>query len=408
MKTVNRHHQETGAVVLIVAMSLMLLAGIAAIALDGGMAYNERRSTQNAADNAALAGAWALCHGGNAEEGAMEFAVANGYVDGVTVQNPHDGAANLVFVSITSEVETTFGETQGMSQIGVQSTAIAQCVPGGASGSGTVHAALFSGGTSCDPTRLWNNTTTTGLVYSASDLEIQNNAVVNGPVHGNRDVSVGNNARINGPLHANRNLTVGNNAVHNFGSSATYVGSVALGSNTPTWNPVQVPTRDPLEFPEAYDAADYAPGGTRALAAGGQYHNHPGGWNVANNANPSSGLHYVSGNVTFGNNVSASDFTIVATGTITFGNNNNFDPYVDNLVAMSTAGGGNCDALVIDTGNNAFAGVLFAPNGRIHVGNNGNFPGAVIGLRVTLRNNASVSGAEVPWSATPPEVLLLG
>ena len=51
---------ERGVTTVIVAISLIALIGIAALAIDGGNAFFTRRTTQNAADTAALAGAEAL------------------------------------------------------------------------------------------------------------------------------------------------------------------------------------------------------------------------------------------------------------------------------------------------------------------------------------------------------------
>ncbi len=55
-----RTRDERGATLVIVALSLVALMAIAALAVDGGNLFSSRRSTQNATDAAALAGAEAL------------------------------------------------------------------------------------------------------------------------------------------------------------------------------------------------------------------------------------------------------------------------------------------------------------------------------------------------------------
>lgn len=42
--------RERGATLITVAISLLLVFGFTALAIDGGLAFNERRETQNAAD----------------------------------------------------------------------------------------------------------------------------------------------------------------------------------------------------------------------------------------------------------------------------------------------------------------------------------------------------------------------
>jgi Flp pilus assembly protein TadG len=52
------NESERGAAAFLVAISLVVLVGFAALAIDGGLGFDDRRGTQNAADSAALAAAW--------------------------------------------------------------------------------------------------------------------------------------------------------------------------------------------------------------------------------------------------------------------------------------------------------------------------------------------------------------
>lgn len=66
MKTINRKNnkQESGQIIVILALSLVVVMVVAALAVDGGMIYSERRFAQNAADASAMAGGGALVYSG--------------------------------------------------------------------------------------------------------------------------------------------------------------------------------------------------------------------------------------------------------------------------------------------------------------------------------------------------------
>ena len=71
-----RLHSDSGQTLIWFALSLVVLLGIAALAIDVGRLYGERRRMQNAADAAALAGAHELCQG---RPDADAVAMANDY-----------------------------------------------------------------------------------------------------------------------------------------------------------------------------------------------------------------------------------------------------------------------------------------------------------------------------------------
>src|SRR5512145_959469 len=57
MKRNSCHRHEQGQAIVIMALAMIALLAFAALAIDGGNAYVERRRSQNGADAAALAGA---------------------------------------------------------------------------------------------------------------------------------------------------------------------------------------------------------------------------------------------------------------------------------------------------------------------------------------------------------------
>jgi Flp pilus assembly protein TadG len=72
-----------GQVLVIFALALVAIVAGVGLVIDGGFAFAQRRSEQNAADLAALAGANALLNGKDATAAALTAAEENGYEDGV-------------------------------------------------------------------------------------------------------------------------------------------------------------------------------------------------------------------------------------------------------------------------------------------------------------------------------------
>lgn len=66
MKKEIKHNkkQESGQIIVILALSLVVVMVVAALAVDGGMIYSERRFAQNTADASAMAGGGALVYSG--------------------------------------------------------------------------------------------------------------------------------------------------------------------------------------------------------------------------------------------------------------------------------------------------------------------------------------------------------
>src|SRR5262245_40070412 len=95
--------RRRGAVAVLVALSLTVLVGVVAVALDGGMLLEERRRAQATADAAALAAADDLFKNyntgagadpnGSAATSARTVAAANGYAD--------DGTRSTVTVTVS-------------------------------------------------------------------------------------------------------------------------------------------------------------------------------------------------------------------------------------------------------------------------------------------------------------------
>lgn len=124
------------------ALLLVGLIGAAALVVDGGRAYSERRSVQNAADNAALAAALALCQSSDVVVAGRSTAAQNGFdnaasnvsviVSNPPLSGPNSGNNEYVEVVISGQWQPGFLQVVSGDSGPITSTAraVARCVPG--------------------------------------------------------------------------------------------------------------------------------------------------------------------------------------------------------------------------------------------------------------------------------------
>lgn len=142
---------ERGQAIVLLVLLFIALLGVVALAVDGGRLYLERRSAQNAADNAALAGAYALCREQNVTSAATTSAIQNGFDPSLTsvdlaVSNPpssgvHAGDADFVAVTVTTRPPMAFARLVYSGVAEASASAVAECIKGGgpvAGGNGVV------------------------------------------------------------------------------------------------------------------------------------------------------------------------------------------------------------------------------------------------------------------------------
>lgn len=118
---------ERGQAIVLIVFLVIGLFAITGLAVDGGMAYADRRQAQNAADSAALSAALARVRGDNYRAAAFQQAAENGYVnDGETSEvrvnfppasGPYRGNAEYIQVIITSHQRTFFGSVVGIREV---------------------------------------------------------------------------------------------------------------------------------------------------------------------------------------------------------------------------------------------------------------------------------------------------
>jgi Flp pilus assembly protein TadG len=121
----HNHSSENGQAIVLLAISIVVLLGFTALAIDGGMIFADRRSTQNAADAAALAGALQKSNGHSDADvrlAAENSLRSNGFDPAemtLTISNVSDfgGYYHLITVELTSITETSFAHLFNAGQI---------------------------------------------------------------------------------------------------------------------------------------------------------------------------------------------------------------------------------------------------------------------------------------------------
>jgi Flp pilus assembly protein TadG len=114
---------QRGQALVLIALAAVGLFAFAALAIDGGMVFSDKRHAQNAADTSALSAALAKVRGQNLITAAMDRAASNGFTnDGVRsvvqvynppISGPYTGNNEYIQVVITSNVRTTFARIIG-------------------------------------------------------------------------------------------------------------------------------------------------------------------------------------------------------------------------------------------------------------------------------------------------------
>ncbi len=212
-----RAADESGTVVALVAVSIVVLLGMAALAIDLSSLYQAQKQAQTAADAGALAATQDLPSNaiGAANDGTT-YAQKNDPGSSVTVSTPYAGNSNRVKVTVNVTAPTFFAKVFGFNSAAVSASAV-----GGEHGK-SMQAAIFAyaDGGNC-----------------SSDIGI---------------VIDKNNAQITGALQSNGNVTDsggGNTgigtAVYGTGTGCSFTGNSGHYTTTPFAAP---PTPYPLDY----------------------------------------------------------------------------------------------------------------------------------------------------------------
>lgn len=365
---------ERGGVAVTVAVLIVPLLVLCGLAIDIGMLQIARRDAQIAADQGALAAAWAACHDQDPQTKGHELAVTN-YPEAsyVTVEPADDGYRT----EVGATVETAFASVIGMDTLDTEAEAVAECKP--------IYdgiPAMFAGDGSCNPALDWsgNGGTAVGDVHTNGDLDVTGH-----------DNTVTGDATVVG----DDKVTPGN-------------------QNTIDTSPA---TEEP--FPDlGVTIEDYAPNGVKwqEATAMGVNRNPSGTGDITlNNSNRvRRGLYYTTGNIRINeNNPGPLDVTFVVNPppgqvrSIEFiGSGQTFTPWdaERHILVFNTSLDCTDTVIRLRGSNGNWNGIFFAPNGQIEISgsNNGSrVAGALIGATVDLQgSNFTVDATELQGEPT--------
>jgi Flp pilus assembly protein TadG len=228
-----------GQTFLLVSIALVMLLGVAALAVDIGDLWTTRRLMQSAADAGAVAGADEIAIGGNSTAitaAAKDAASHNGFADGgtrpgtsntitVAVHNPptsgpYAANSNAVQVDVSQTQPTYFMKVLGMQTVPVSTTAVAVTLGSGscvysldpsASGATTV-GGTASVSSACG---LYDNSS------SSSALTVSGGGTITAPL-----VGVVGGTNVNGG-----GSTPPTTGIAQFGDPLAYIAAPSIGAN---------------------------------------------------------------------------------------------------------------------------------------------------------------------------------
>lgn len=347
----NMRRDERGSVLVMIAILLPVMLGMAALAIDVAGWYQMRRQLQSSADAAALAGMRDLPIAGTASTTAQNYVAQNVSGATPTVTTPFNSDGNQIKVTVTKNFPSIFGSLLGLSQVQITASAVAK-----KSSTGNVKSAVFAANTACGGTN---------GVYIVS-----NNVNVIGGTHSNGSLYLNANNDSLGPSSYGGPNSC---SFSNYGNNNTFG-----GSNGPVQDPVNEP------WPEDFIANP--PTCTQTASSFN--------WS-GNNVTIPPGVYCAtgSGGITItGNNFVGNGVTFKASKFNLSGNNWDMTAAFQDLLFYYTGTG----TFSFD-GNNLDGQTVFAPSGTISItGNNAVFSGYVEG------NNVQINGNNIVFTGNGP------
>ncbi len=338
-------NNERGSVIVLFALALTVLAGIAGMVVDVGYLYGQHARLQNGVDAACLAGAARLPNTVYAADMAEDYAESNGLVP-ANLEAAFSQGNRRIDLTYTENFPTFFFNVLGINNVSIKVTAAAALDVGGPFG--------FT-------------------IFSGSDTDIL-------PLNGS-------SLYVDGSMHSDQRLRIN-------GSGITVTGNIEAagrdgadgdiqvnGTNinvlgTRTENAARIPMPDYSAQIEAIAAQRY--GASQSFNGG--------------NINVDGSI-YVNGEVTFNGNSISGTGSVLATGDI-HNNGNNITQTGDGDVFLYSQNGD----IHINGNNIAIDATLYAPNGNIVInGNNITINGRIVGNTVTINGTGNtVNGASNP------------
>ncbi|MCY0863664.1 MAG: pilus assembly protein TadG-related protein [Sulfobacillus sp.] len=349
----SREHSRQGQSLVIVALMLTVLLGVAGTGLTVGTVYYARTRLQNAVDAAALAGAQTYQNpGSQASLISQDDPGATGTVE----WNTDIFYPNTVVATGSVEVPGGFAQIFGFHDFTVRARAVASPAPGW-----PFDFAIFQG--------------------SSTDLSID-----------------GTSLNVVGGIHSNGSISL------NGGPSGKDIVTGVLSATS---------TVSPTGLPNTEENAPYIPMPIWTLPSFPNLQTENSNWTVTQST--PGGNYFVNGSVTIDSNVTFNG-SIEATGGITYGEGDTINGSLIALGGNITSNGGNgtlasSTSLVLaalpyngqpggnitfnGANNSVSNGVVYAPDGRIKLNGSGNtFVGSIVGNVVDPKG----SGQTVKWN----------
>jgi Putative Flp pilus-assembly TadE/G-like len=372
-----------GQVLVVGLLTMIVLLLMLGLAIDGGRGYWERRQAQNAAEHAALAGAWELCHNTAEHDGwedaARDAAADNGFVhDGVNVWVAPANSSGLVSVTVRSRLATTFATLLGFGSLDAEGHAVADCR--NTSGEGF---ALFAGGDNCE---------------SLGKYQIE--------------FSGGHNA-IQGAVHSNGNVRY-NGSNNSMTGTVTYADPPLIDSgNDNVFTPPHddAPSQD---WPVRFQLSTYFMLATQDPHDDMHYFTEVVDW--ADITANGDGLYYSTEKIDIsGSGPVTLDLTLVSEKEVIIsGSDIDIRPFVDNLLAFSGIDqpmNDRCDkeGVKMSGGENEWRGFIYADKSAIIMdgSSNSTLIGSLIGWAIKVSGSTLNNTADPAFFAGPPVLRLV-
>lgn len=134
-----KNRTESGQAIVVIVVAILVLIGVTALAVDGGLYYADHRQAQNAADSAVLAASLARLRGEDFVSAALLNAQKNGYendgarsevqVSAPPISGQYEGDREYVQVTIVSHHQTYFGPVIGIRELTNTVQAVSRAIP---------------------------------------------------------------------------------------------------------------------------------------------------------------------------------------------------------------------------------------------------------------------------------------
>ncbi|MEA2213916.1 MAG: putative Flp pilus-assembly TadE/G-like [Solirubrobacteraceae bacterium] len=359
-----RSGEESGVVIVLVAGMLVVILGMAALAIDIGSFYQAQRQAQAAADAGALAASQDLPSSAVAAAAdGTTYASRNFPAAHVTVTPNYNNVSNQVKVTVSAQTPSFFGQLFGITHADVNASAVA-----GGNGS-AAPAAIFGYDSSCLGAGVQLNgqsETIIGSVISNGNLEENTNA--------NSKISTATYGGPNAPPAGSSCTSFTNNSPNGTGATFTY---------GPTVNPQL------QAFPTDYSQnlpgpCIYPTDGTNKFVWS---HSGP-------NYNIPTGVYCADEIDITGNNITANGAVFIASKFVITGNNDSFSAPggPSNLLFYDTS----ATPFVVGTQGNSITinGAIYAPLATVKVEGNTAGTSFIEGNDVIIEGNSfNVTGA---------------